>query len=484
MRDMWTFLFFIFITQVQGVIYPYNHEELRVGHLEYRRIGMYASSDPRMEEYAGEPARVNVEVYMERSSVKADGLLQVLFAHVDSFGAFGAVDDNGEKRFCCTEDLSGRVRGCEESLLGTAIISETTVPVIQTHDVPWLKNESAVFVNYTFIVEKTGRYYFMLSSCLASTGDVTMTGTISWINPFGYLPGELFPLVSLYQYLSLGYLFLGIVWFFLCVMYRQELLRLQYYVFAVIDLGFLEYTAWYFDYVNFNETGSRSMTSTTFAVLLSSTKRSFSRVLVLVVCMGYGILTPTLTVGQYRKVLGLGIVYFAFSSVHDILISYSQVTFVVQEIRVFFLFPLAALDSIFFLWILQEISVNIEYLTVNQQVAKLSIFKNFWLILVLTAIFSVCWASFQIYSSVWMNEDDYWQYIWVFDGIWHIIYFFVLLTIAFLWRPSSQTKAYALSEQLTTKDEDEDDVDNADPDGIRSMTQPISPAFSGADDSD
>jgi len=201
--------------------------------------------------------------------------------------------------------------------------------------------------------------------------------------------------------------------------------------------------------------------------------------------MGYGIITPILSSAQFKKVTALGVVYFIFSYVHDLLVSYSQSVFVSQEVRVFFVFPLAALDSIFFLWILQEISTNIEKFTAGQQDAKLFVFKSFWTILVSTAIFSVCWASFQIYSSVWMNEDDYWQYIWVFDGIWHILYFFVLLTIAFLWRPSSQTKAYAVSIQIPTAEEDDDEGDSRQKKGeVRLISKSVTPAFGTGEESD
>jgi hypothetical protein len=48
-------------------------------------------------------------------------------------------------------------------------------------------------------------------------------------------------------------------------------------------------------------------------------------------------------------------------------------TFAMQRARAFFLVPVAALDSIFFLWILQEISTNIELLTARKQVTFASI---------------------------------------------------------------------------------------------------------------
>ncbi len=116
-------------------------------------------------------------------------------------------------------------------------------------------------------------------------------------------------------------------------------------------------------------------------------------------------------------------------------------TFIIQHVRAFFLFPVAALDSLFFLWILQEISGNIQQLTTRRQEAKLHVYQRFWQILITTAMFSVIWAAYQVFVTMGSNEDKRWDTLWAFEGMWHVIYFVVLVAIAFLWRPSKNAAA-------------------------------------------
>ena len=57
----------------------------------------------------------------------------------------------------------------------------------------------------------------------------------------------------------------------------------------------------YFDYVNFNNTGFRPYDVTLWAVMVGSARKCISRMLLLVVAMGYGVVRPTLG-GLTKKV--------------------------------------------------------------------------------------------------------------------------------------------------------------------------------------
>ncbi len=62
----------------------------------------------------------------------------------------------------------------------------------------------------------------------------------------------------------------------------------------------------YFDYVNFNSTGFRPYVTTLYAVLLGSIRKTVSRILVLVVCMGYGVTLPYLGAIQKKVRIKFG----------------------------------------------------------------------------------------------------------------------------------------------------------------------------------
>ncbi len=66
----------------------------------------------------------------------------------------------------------------------------------------------------------------------------------------------------------------------------------------------------YFDFVNFNTTGYRPYVTTLYAVLLGCLRKSISRILVLIVSMGFGVVLPFLGAFQNKvtciRLLGQG----------------------------------------------------------------------------------------------------------------------------------------------------------------------------------
>ena len=82
--------------------------------------------------------------------------------------------------------------------------------------------------------------------------------------------------------MSLLYLALGAAWMFAFIANWRSVMQLQYCITAVVALGMIEMSTWYFDYVNFNSTGFRPYGTTIGAVLISSARKTVSRSLVLV----------------------------------------------------------------------------------------------------------------------------------------------------------------------------------------------------------
>ena len=72
-------------------------------------------------------------------------------------------------------------------------------------------------------------------------------GHTTWLNPYGYLPGELYPFLPFFGALSLAYVALGVIWIVLCLRHCAQLLPLQSCISAVLFLGAVETATWYFD---------------------------------------------------------------------------------------------------------------------------------------------------------------------------------------------------------------------------------------------
>merc|ERR1712127_694172 len=82
---------------------------------------------------------------------------------------------------------------------------------------------------------------------------------------------------------------------------------------GILFVSMVEACAWNIIFDSYNRSGQMSLSSSVAVTVLNTGKRTLSRMLVLVVSMGYGVVKPTLGVRGQRVVL-LGAVYFAFAT--------------------------------------------------------------------------------------------------------------------------------------------------------------------------
>jgi hypothetical protein len=190
-----------------------------------------------------------------------------------------------------------------------------------------------------------------------------ITGRTVWRNPHGYIPGKMAPMMTFFGFMSLAYLVLGLLWFLQFVRYWKDILQLHYHITAVIALGMCEMAFWYFEYANFNSTGTRPMGITLWAVTFTAVKKTVSRLLLLVVSMGYGVVRPTLG-GITYKVAALGIVYFIASEALELVENLGNINDFSGKTRLFLVLPVAILDATFIIWIFSSLSRTLEKLQV------------------------------------------------------------------------------------------------------------------------
>lgn len=57
------------------------------------------------------------------------------------------------------------------------------------------------------------------------------------------------------------------------------------------------------------------------------------------------------------------------------------------------------------------------------------------------------WVTRQLLTIVSEDLDAEWSSLWVFDAFWHVLYFCVLGSIAWLWSPSMASLQYAFQDE-------------------------------------
>ncbi|CAN2391634.1 Transmembrane protein 87B, partial [Pristimantis euphronides] len=116
-----------------------------------------------------------------------------------------------------------------------------------------------------------------------------LTVSASMKGPHGYISASEWPLMIFYMVMCIMYIVLGLMWFVWSACYWKDLLRIQFWIAAVIFLGMLEKAVFYAEYQNINSTGVSSPGLLIFAELVSAVKRTLARLLVTIVSLGYGI---------------------------------------------------------------------------------------------------------------------------------------------------------------------------------------------------
>jgi hypothetical protein len=201
------------------------------------------------------------------------------------------------------------------------------------------------------------------------------------------------------------------------------------------------------------------------AVIMNVMKRTVSRTLLACVAVGYGVVKPTLTRVETISISLLTVLYFAFSCNGDIRMWMAQGNADTQAENnmLMWQFPVTLTD-IFFLGIVYFGLINTkEKLKSESQFAKLSLYQHLTTTLV---VFAFCWFAYTLVSiaAQWGYIGVSYQYSWMISGpssaFWHILFFCLLGTICYIWRPNENSSAYALSSQIAGSEEEAEMMDN------------------------
>jgi len=194
-----------------------------------------------------------------------------------------------------------------------------------------------------------------------------------------------------------------------------------------------------------------------FALGLITTcaRRMVSRMLVVAVSLGYGVVKPTLHKNVRSKIIVLGIGYFIFAFMFEALIHYNQTEKVEPWMRVILIPPVAIINGIFWWWTFVSLNKTIEQLKIRKQSAKLQLYKSFTLVLVITLIAAITFAIYEMYYVLKELYFAQWEKLWFMEvGFWQILFSSIFIAIMILWRPSEHFKRYAYYNQGTTQDVD------------------------------
>ncbi|XP_008516812.1 transmembrane protein 87A isoform X6 [Equus przewalskii] len=320
--------------------------------------------------------------------------------------------------------------------------------------------------NITFTGDKTAMhdplttwqdapYIFIVHIGISSSKDNLLginlfTMTVEVKGPYEYLTLEDYPLMIFFMVMCIVYVLFGVLWLAWSACYWRDLLRIQFWIGAVIFLGMLEKAVFYAEFQNIRYKGESVQGALILAELLSAVKRSLARTLVIIVSLGYGIVKPRLGV-TLHKVVVAGALYLFFSGMEGVL----RVTGAQTDLASLAFIPLAFLDTALCWWIFISLTQTMKLLKLRRNIVKLSLYRHFTNTLILAvaaSIVFIIWTTMK-FRIVTCQSD--WRELWVDDAIWRLLFSMILFVIMVLWRPSANNQRFAFSPLSEEEEEDE-----------------------------
>lgn len=337
---------------------------------------------------------------------------------------------------------------CTEEEIGTFILAPNATELSKnpiSNEAIHLKDPKAI--NYP--IRRTG--YYCVSTYAFS--DHEYNGVVEFRNAYGELPAAQIAKLPFYGGLTIVYAVLGAFWAFLYVQNRSDILPVQNYITATIIFLIVEQlmTWGFYDYQNRHGNNALNKVFMIIVSILNAGRNSLSFFLLLIVCMGYGVVKPSLGRTMiYVRILAIA--HFIFGVIYAIA-SMAITPESVGPLILFVILPLAGTMTAFYVWTLQSLNLTIRDLVERRQKTKAMMYKKLtWCIL---GSVMVIFAFFFINSFAFAGSGsasfvpEHWQTRWfVLDGWLNIVYLFNIIFIAYLWRPTANNRRFAMSDEV------------------------------------
>ncbi|XP_077815134.1 transmembrane protein 87B isoform X3 [Macaca mulatta] len=299
--------------------------------------------------------------------------------------------------------------------------------------------------------QKDGFHIFIVSIKTENTdASWNLNVSLSMIGPHGYISASDWPLMIFYMVMCIVYILYGILWLMWSACYWKDILRIQFWIAAVIFLGMLEKAVFYSEYQNISNTGLSTQGLLICAELISAMKRTLARLLVIIVSLGYGIVKPRLGTVMHR-VIGLGLLYLIFAAVEGVMrvIGGSNHLAVVLDDII-----LAVIDSIFVWFIFISLAQTMKTLRLRKNTVKFSLYRHFKNTLIFAVLASIVFMGWTTKTFRIAKCQSDWMERWVDDAFWSFLFSLILIVIMFLWRPSANNQRYAFMPLIDDSDDE------------------------------
>ncbi|KAF9776496.1 hypothetical protein IL306_005310 [Fusarium sp. DS 682] len=307
-------------------------------------------------------------------------------------------------------------------------------------------------INYA--IKKTG-YYCVLTD-VVNTKKYDLV--VEFRNAYGELEATQIPKLPFYGGMSILYALLAAYWGFLYYQHRHDILAVQNYITAILIFLVIEMliTWGFYEYQNRHGSNIGSKVFLTIVGILNAGRNSFSFFLLLIVCMGYGVVKHTLGRTMIR-VRWLAAAHFLFGLVYSLtFLSITPET--AGPFVLLIVLPLAGTLTAFYVWTLNSLNWTLKDLRERKQHAKEAMYRKLWWAILISVMVIFGFFFFNSFTFASASDPDFvpfhWKTRWfILDGWLNVVYFADVAWIAYLWRPTSNNRRFAMSDEIAQDDD-------------------------------
>ncbi|KAH0562693.1 hypothetical protein GP486_002636 [Trichoglossum hirsutum] len=373
--------------------------------------------------------------------------------HDEKYVGRPSTRESGKKEYICDEDMV-QAKYCNDTDIGKFILEENALSQSQSliiSEAVHLKDDPQPI---KYEVKRTGYY------CVGTHGYSTDTysAVVVFRNAYGELPAAQIPKLPFYGGLTITYAVIGAFWAFLYVQHRQDILPVQNYITAIIVFLIVEMlmTWGFYDYQNRHGSNALAKVLMVIVSILNAGRNSFSFFLLLIVCMGYGVVKPSLG-KTMLMVRGLAAAHFIFGVIYAV----GSLTITPDSagpLVLLVVLPLAGTLTAFYVWTLNSLNATMKDLLDRKQNVKAMMYKKLWWCILASILVIFGFFFINSFSFAGRNDPDFvpnnWKTRWfILDGWLNLVYLVDITFVAYLWRPTANNRRFAMSDEIAQDDE-------------------------------
>lgn len=130
-------------------------------------------------------------------------------------------------------------------------------------------------------------FHIIIISCDYHVSPLVMDGSMIVENPYGHLPAPQYGDYPFVSTMCLIYVITLLIWSMLCIRYSKEIMSVQVIILIVLIAYVINYIVKVIYYSIYNKSGNNIFFLNTLFLFTDCFARALTRVLTLLVCMGY-----------------------------------------------------------------------------------------------------------------------------------------------------------------------------------------------------